>query len=82
MSSSRTEVFVCRSYGVLIWELVSGQDITEMQPLAIARQMQVSLSSLRSPPLDPHSVACNPLQANQTSLLHIPCAMLKTTALL
>ena len=29
------------SYGVLIWELVSGQDITEMQPLAIARQMHV-----------------------------------------
>ena len=29
------------SYGVLIWELISGQDITELQPLAIARQMQV-----------------------------------------
>lgn len=27
---------------MLIWELVSGQDITEMQPLAIARQMHVS----------------------------------------
>lgn len=29
------------SYGVLIWELISGQDITELQPLAIARQVQV-----------------------------------------
>ena len=28
------------SYGILIWELISGQDITEMQPLAIARQMR------------------------------------------
>ena len=33
--------FLCRSYGVLIWELVSGQDITEMQPLAVARQVPV-----------------------------------------
>jgi len=38
-----------RSYGVLIWELVSGQDITEMQPLAIARQMHV-----RTPPPQHH----------------------------
>ena len=28
------------SYGILIWELISGQDITELQPLAIARQQQ------------------------------------------
>ena len=28
------------SYGILIWELISGQDITELQPLAIARQAQ------------------------------------------
>ncbi|KAK9807719.1 hypothetical protein WJX72_007116 [[Myrmecia] bisecta] len=28
------------SYGILIWELISGADITEHQPLAIARQMQ------------------------------------------
>lgn len=27
------------SYGVLVWELVSGADITEHQPLAISRQM-------------------------------------------
>ena len=26
------------SYGILVWELISGQDITELQPLAIARQ--------------------------------------------
>ena len=35
------------SYGVLIWELISGQDITELQPLAIARQVQVTLQSLQ-----------------------------------
>ena len=28
------------SYGILIWELISGQDITAMQPLAISRQAQ------------------------------------------
>ena len=28
------------SYGILIWELISNQDITELQPLAIARQQQ------------------------------------------
>ena len=28
------------SYGVLVWELASGQDITHFQPLAMARQMQ------------------------------------------
>jgi hypothetical protein len=27
------------SYGILIWELVSGEDITEYQPLAISRQV-------------------------------------------
>jgi serine/threonine protein kinase len=26
------------SYGILIWELISGKDITEYQPLAISRQ--------------------------------------------
>lgn len=29
------------SYGILIWELVSDQDITNLQPLAIAQAMQV-----------------------------------------
>lgn len=27
------------SYGVLIWELVSGEDITDFQPLAMSRQV-------------------------------------------
>ena len=26
------------SYGILVWELISGKDITEFQPLAISRQ--------------------------------------------
>lgn len=26
------------SYGILIWELISGRDITEYQPLALSRQ--------------------------------------------
>ncbi len=27
------------SYGVIIWELVGGQDITECQPLALSKQL-------------------------------------------
>eukprot|EP00879_Flechtneria_rotunda_P033351 GHRR01036928.1.p1 GENE.GHRR01036928.1~~GHRR01036928.1.p1 ORF type:complete len:175 (+),score=52.84 GHRR01036928.1:478-1002(+) len=27
------------SYGILIWELISGEDITEFQPLSISRQV-------------------------------------------
>lgn len=27
------------SYGILIWELISGEDITEYQPLSISRQV-------------------------------------------
>lgn len=48
------------SYGVLIWELISGQDITELQPLAIARQMQGSQQGptlelpMLSPPIAAH----------------------------
>ena len=30
------------SYGILVWELITGLDITEFQPLAIAQAMQVS----------------------------------------
>ena len=30
------------SYGILVWELISDQDITTLQPLAIAQAMQVS----------------------------------------
>ena len=33
------------SYGVLLWELISNQDITNLQPLAIAQAMQVSIVS-------------------------------------
>ena len=33
----------CRSYGVLIWELVSGQDIVWMHPPAITRRMHVRI---------------------------------------
>ena len=29
------------SYGILVWELISDQDITNLQPLAIAQAMQV-----------------------------------------
>jgi hypothetical protein len=29
------------SYGILIWELISGEDITEYQPLSISRQVSV-----------------------------------------
>ena len=42
MGETKKSLPCFRSYGILIWELVSGQDITEMQPLAIARQMHVS----------------------------------------
>jgi serine/threonine protein kinase len=28
------------SYGILIWELVTGEDITEYQPLSISRQVR------------------------------------------
>lgn len=38
-----------RSYGVLIWEIVTQKDITEFQPLAIARQMRTT-KSLQLPP--------------------------------
>ncbi len=31
------------SYGILVWELISDQDITNLQPLAIAQAMQVGL---------------------------------------
>lgn len=31
------------SYGILVWELISNQDITNLQPLAIAQAMQVNL---------------------------------------
>lgn len=30
------------SYGILVWELISNQDITNLQPLAIAQAMQVN----------------------------------------
>eukprot|EP00879_Flechtneria_rotunda_P017662 GHRR01018514.1.p1 GENE.GHRR01018514.1~~GHRR01018514.1.p1 ORF type:complete len:217 (+),score=59.35 GHRR01018514.1:42-692(+) len=30
------------SYGILIWELISGEDITEFQPLSISRQVAPS----------------------------------------
>lgn len=33
------------SYGILVWELITGLDITEFQPLAIAQAMQVSAVS-------------------------------------
>ena len=28
------------SYGILIWELITGEDITENQPLSLSRQVQ------------------------------------------
>jgi serine/threonine protein kinase len=28
------------SYGILIWELITGEDITEYQPLSISRQVR------------------------------------------
>ena len=31
------------SYGILVWELISEQDITNLQPLAIALAMKVCL---------------------------------------
>ena len=31
--------------GILVWELITGLDITEFQPLAIAQAMQVSAVS-------------------------------------
>ena len=34
------------SYGILVWELISDQDITNLQPLAIAQAMQVDPCSL------------------------------------
>lgn len=33
------------SYGVLVWELASGQDITRFQPLSMARQIQAGGAS-------------------------------------
>ncbi len=33
------------SFGILVWELVSGMDITDMQSLAITRQMKVHLEN-------------------------------------
>jgi serine/threonine protein kinase len=30
------------SYGILIWELITGEDITEYQPLSISRQVGAS----------------------------------------
>ena len=38
------------SYGILVWELISNQDITNLQPLAIAQAMQVSHICAASPP--------------------------------
>lgn len=29
------------SYGILIWELITGEDITEYQPLSISRQVRL-----------------------------------------
>ena len=34
------------SYGILVWELISDQDITNLQPLAIAQAMQASFHHL------------------------------------
>ena len=33
------------SYGILVWELISNQDITNLQPLAIAQAMQVGYAT-------------------------------------
>ena len=38
------------SYGILIWELVTGYDIVEYQPLAISRQMGTSNGKVMSLP--------------------------------
>ena len=53
------------SYGILIWELISGQDITELQPLAIARQQQRkvlsrSLADCALPVGDQETRSCMP----------------------
>jgi hypothetical protein len=45
------------SYGILIWELVTGYDIVEYQPLAISRQMGTSNGKVMSLPAKSPPVA-------------------------
>ena len=45
------------SYGILVWELISDQDITNLQPLAIAQAMQVSLPFML-PPFKVNAMQC------------------------
>lgn len=42
------------SYGILMWELISDQDITNLQPLAIAQAMQVSNHKVSSHAVSAH----------------------------
>lgn len=45
------------SYGVLIWELVSGEDITDFQPLAMSRQVPSDKGRIMTIPMDAPAVA-------------------------
>ncbi|KAL3155148.1 hypothetical protein ABBQ38_011204 [Trebouxia sp. C0009 RCD-2024] len=45
------------SYGILVWELISNQDITNLQPLAIAQAMQAGTSKSLQLPADCPPVA-------------------------
>lgn len=46
------------SYGILIWELVTGEDITEYQPLSISRQVRPAAGSQASPTIPLHVTPC------------------------
>lgn len=58
------------SYGILVWELISDQDITNLQPLAIAQAMQVSLPLMLHPFVGSRSMRCS---APQGQLRHVCC---------
>lgn len=45
------------SYGILVWELISDQDITNLQPLAIAQAMQAGTAKSLQLPVDCPPVA-------------------------
>eukprot|EP00891_Asterochloris_glomerata_P003410 jgi/Astpho2/3410/e_gw1.00054.45.1_t len=51
------------SYGILVWELITGLDITEFQPLAIAQAMQLNGSSDGSSSTLQLPAVCPPIAA-------------------
>lgn len=59
------------SYGILVWELISNQDITNLQPLAIAQAMQVSYLVWVPPPSQPFIVCINAV--SQHMYLDVGC---------